>query len=273
MGKIISVINNKGGSGKTATVEILSELLSSLGYKILAIDLDHQCNLSMALRRFQLINDKSIKNIFKHKCQKREDVEQYIQQTDIDNIDIIASDEEHNNTERDLALDLFSNTAVILKKALDTIKDKYDFILIDNAPANNILTVNSMIASDYVLCPAKCEEFSHKGIVTTLQNIKNVQESYMLNDLKFLGTFLVATEPNTNRHKKTIKLFESEFKDKFFKTYIRKDIKVVDMESDFIPLLEIDPSSNALHDYANLLLEFNIMDEEHSKILREAIQA
>lgn len=272
MAKIISIINNKGGAGKTATTSVLSEILASLGNQILLVDLDGQCNLTMIFRTYKEIQEKSIRNIFSERIRNREKVKECIQHTDIEGIDIIPADSLHSGTPALLDSEQIGNTSIILKRALDSIKNDYDFILIDNAPASNKLTVNSMLASDYILCPAKSELLSYEGVINTLKNIRAVQDDYMHDSLKFLGIFLVATEPNTNVHKEMAEQYRREFGDKFFKSYIRKDVKIQEMQRCFRPLLEIGPSSNALYDYISLLLECHILPESQQRTLEATIQ-
>lgn len=267
LGKVISFLNNKGGSGKTATTSVIGELLAALDYRVCLVDLDQQCNLSMLVKCFTENSPVSVKTIFKDSLSSKEEVMNCIQETDNLNIDIIASDREQALVPK--ILETKHNATIILKKALDTIKDEYDFILIDNAPASDILTTNSLLASDYVLCPAKCEIFSYEGIKTTLKNIINVQEQYMASNLKFLGVFLTAYEANTRTYQRLKKLYQEEFGSKFLPC-IRKDIKICDMEYEYLPLLSY--SSNANQDYARLLLALNIIGKKQKKILLEVLE-
>lgn len=152
-----------------------------------------------------------------------------------------------------------------------TIKDEYDYILIDNAPANDILTVNSMFASDMVLVPVRVEGFSHKGLQETLDTIIYIKEEHDLDHLKFGGTFITQAEKNTVIFKDLFESYESTLAEKFLKTAIRKDIKVCELESIFKPLLEYCPNSNVVFDYSKLILELNILDEDAASNLAHAI--
>lgn len=270
MATTISFLNNKGGAGKTASTEIIAELLASLDNKVLVVDLDHQCNLSMIFRRY-LKSNYTIRNIFLEKLKTYDEVKNCIQRTDIKGIEIIASCKEHNSTQRFLNSDHTSNNNIILKRALETVKKDYDYIIIDNAPANDTLIVNSMIASDYVFIPGKSEQLSYEGLKTTFNAILKVQEEFMLTSLKFGGAFLVATEPSTILHRNIVEQYENELGNKFLKSYIRKDIKVAEMETYFKPLMSFAPFSNALFDYGKLLLEMNILSSAQENLLKEAL--
>lgn len=266
----ISFLNNKGGAGKTASTEIIAELLASLNNNVLVVDLDHQCNLSMIYRRY-LKSEFTIRNIFIEKYKTYDEVKKCIQHTDIRGIEIIASCKEHNSTQKILNSDHTSNNNIILKRALETVKNDYDYILIDNAPANDTLIVNSMLASDYVFIPGKAEQLSYEGLKTTFNTILKVQEEFMLNSLEFGGAFLVATEPGTILHRNIVEQYENELGNKYLKSYIRKDIKVAEMETYFKPLMTHAPSSNALFDYGNLLLEMNILPTHQVNVLKKAL--
>lgn len=282
MAKVISVTNNKGGVGKTTTSEVLGELLAFLGKRVLVIDLDEQSNLSMLLNRYEedsseVINGyekpehENIAELFKMRYRKREDVLKLILETNIPNLHIIPSSKRHKNSQRNINANETGNNNIILKKALAAIKDDYDFIIIDNAPASNILTVNSMFASDYVITPVRVEGFSYKGLKETLDTIIYIKEEHDIEDLDFLGVFITQAELNTNIYKDLRETYEKELGSKFLRTPIRKDKNISETETEFKPILEHSPNTNAVFDYARLLLELNILDNDAAQMLKCAI--
>lgn len=279
---VISIINNKGGVGKTTSSAILSELLAYLGKRVLIIDLDQQSNLSMMFRAYQedsedVLNgisnatDFNVAELFKYRYRTAEEMQKVIKNTDIRNIDIIPSSKRHKNSILNITVNQTSNNNVILKKALQPIKDNYDYIIIDNAPANDILTVNSMFASDIVLVPVRVEGFSYKGLKETIETILYIKDEHDIDTLEFGGTFITQAEINTNLFQGLHENYKEELQNKFLKTAIRKDIKIGEIETNFEPILEYAPNTNAVFDYANLILELEILDEESEKILKNSI--
>lgn len=278
---IISVINNKGGVGKTTSTGIISQLLAYLGKKVLVIDLDQQSNLSMMLGCYT--NDSedimngiipaeipNIADVFRYRYRNREDVETTVQHTSIVNLDIIPSSKRHKNTQLHINMNETGNNNIILKKALVSIKEDYDYILIDNAPANDILTVNSMFASDLVIIPVRVEGFSYKGLKETIETIKYIVNEHDLDTIK-IGAFITQAETNTNVFKALFDNYSAELVDKFYTVPIRKDIKVSEIETTFNPILEYCPDTNAVFDYANLILNMNILPNQDAEILKASI--
>lgn len=172
MKKILSVVNNKGGVAKTTSILIFSELLAYLGKKVLTVDLDGQSNLSLALHQY--VEDtsasiagriapskKNIAEIFKERPKHKEQLLDFIYPTPIKNISIIPSSKRFNSIESNM--DPCFKSPFILNKALTAIKEDFDFILIDNAPALDFFTLNSIVASDYIVTPIREDGFSKKA--------------------------------------------------------------------------------------------------------------
>lgn len=279
---VISIINNKGGVGKTTSTGILAELLAFLGNKVLCIDLDQQSNLSMMFKAYiqdseAVINwreapaEENITELFRYRYKDKEEVERLIKSTPIKNLFIIPSSDRHEKTPNNIQLESISNNNTILKKAIATIKNDYDYILIDNAPASDILTVNSMFASNYILTPVRVEGFSYKGLADTLDTIRYIKEEHDLDYVEFLGAYLTQIKVNTNIYKDLKDSYVDELGTKFLNTPIREDIKIAEIETEFKPILEYAQNTNAVYDYSRLLLEMNILPEEQANILEYAI--
>lgn len=278
----ISIINNKGGVGKTSSTAILAELMAFLGLKVLCIDLDEQSNLSMLLKCYEEDDQKviegieiprqqNISDLFKYRFRDKEQIEAIVQKTAIENLYVIPSSKRHKNTLTYIAANETGNNNTILRKALNAIKDKFDFILIDNAPASNVLTVNSIFASDYILTPVRAEGFSYKGLKETIETIAYIKEEHDIENANFLGTYITQVETNTKIFKELKESYSEELGIKFLSTPIRKDIKVAEMETIFQSLLSYAPNTNAIFDYAVLLLELNILPQEKAQMLKAAI--
>lgn len=283
--KTISILNNKGGVSKTTTTNILATLLSALGKKVLLVDCDESGNLSMSYHHYtedsvavldglEIPEKQNITELFRFRYRTSGEVKKITYSTHIPGIDIIPSSKRHKHTPSNI-LQSTGNNNIILKRALETIKTAYDFILIDNAPADNILTVNSMFASDYILIPLRIENYSYKGLCETLNSLSYIMEEHELNHICFLGAFFTQVNPRTNIFKEMTGHCETEFslaglKGKLFSTYIRTDTKINEINSNFESLL-CHPESNALLDYAGLLLEMELLDFQSTETLKKAI--
>lgn len=265
----LSFMNNKGGVGKTASTEIFAELLVSLGNKVLIVDMDEQSNISMIFNCYGTC-PYNIRTIFLERFKTKEDVKKCIQQTDIKGIDIISACLEHADTQTILSCDRTCNINIILKKALDTIKDDYDYILIDNAPANNSLSVNSIIAADIIYIPAKAEKLSLEGAKNTVDTLLRVKDEFMVSNVKFGGIFLVDIDTRTNNFKELQQEFQKTFGSTCMNSFIRKSVRIQEMESIYEPLLfSKGDTTNVLTDYGKLLYEFNLVSEEQQVKLKE----
>jgi len=282
MTKVISVVNNKGGVGKTASTAIMSELLAHTGKKVLCIDLDHQSNLSMLLNAkiedsMEVINgienpkEENVAELFKFRYREKENIKKLIKTTHTKNLYIIPSSERHKQTQLNISKNETGNNSIILKKALETIKDEFDYIFIDNAPASDILTVNSMFASDYILVPVRAEALSAKGLKETMATIQHIKAEHDLDKIEFLGTFLTQIEVNTNVYKDIRENYENDLGKKFFKTPIRKDIKVAEIQTVFRSVMDYCPDANVVYDYIKLLLELDILENDENQSLKNAI--
>lgn len=279
MCKSISIINNKGGVGKTTTTLVLAEVLAYLDKKVLVIDLDGQSNTSLTLHSYVQESEASIngrvaptqENIFEvfvDRIRDKEKLLKLVYKTNIRGVDIIPSSGRFKNIEKNL--EECYRSPFILSKALKAIKYEYDYIIIDNSPAMNFFTLNSIVASDLIITPVRVEEYSKKGVKEILDTFNQIKYEYDLS-VEFLGVFLTQVNTRTNIYKERIENYRNEIKEKLFSTVIRQDTKIEQMESKHKPILEISADSNALIDYCNLLLEMNILDEQAKEILKESI--
>lgn len=274
----LSVINNKGGVGKTTSTACLGELLAFLGKKVLLIDMDPQGNLSMIYGGYyDDSNDgsepthKNIADLFLHRYQSAEDVNSVIYPTRIDNLFLLPATHRHVHTPDVLSRKTTANNFIVLKRALDKIKEEYDYILIDNAPANNIMTVNSLMSSDLVISPIRTEGFSYEGLVNTMQTILEIKEDHCIDNLEFRGAFFVQVNPKTNVYKVLKENYQNELKDKLLPTAIRSDIKISECETNLVSFLDYASSSNAMLDYCHLLLDLNILDVPTANALKQGM--
>ena len=243
--KIITVTNQKGGVGKTTTASSLFAGLSMMGKKVLAIDLDPQCNLSYCYKADT--SKPSIKEVFKGEIKLSE----AIQPTSTG--DFIQSDKSLNNIMQELnAIDQVYKLSKVLKE----VSNKYDYVIIDTPPALSPLTINALVASTSVIIPVQADSFSMQGaeaLAETIQGIRDVNK-----DLEISGVLLVRYKGRAglaqHMNEQFIK-FANMFDTKVFETKIRDAIAVQESQLARQNIFEYNPKSNVALDYANFIKE------------------
>lgn len=131
--------------------------------------------------------------------------------------------------------------------------------------------MNAIAASDYIITPVREDGFSKKGLKEILDVVNDIKEEHDLDHVKFLGTFLTQVDARTKVVQERLADYRQSIPDLLFKTYIRRDTKIAQMESKFVPMLSHSLESNALIDYCHLLLEMNVLGEEQKNKLLMSI--
>ena len=170
MGRTIVIANQKGGVGKTTTAINLSASLADLGKKILVIDTDPQGNTSSGLG----VEKNEVENTVYELLIGESKIEECIQKEVIENLDIISSN--INLAAAEIELTGFEEKEFILKKAVDQVRENYDFIIIDCPPSLNTLTINAMCAADTVLVPIQCEYYALEGLSQLMNTVELVRD-------------------------------------------------------------------------------------------------
>lgn len=240
MSKVISVINQKGGVGKTSTCIALNAGLQKSGAKTLLIDLDAQGNLSYAVNA-----DTSEYNALRV-LQRPEKVLDEIKGSKQG--DIIASTPTLTNAE---AVITEVGKEYRLKEAINHISNEYDYIIIDTPPALSILTINALTASDYVIIPAQADVFSLQGIAQLNQTIETVKK-YTNPKLNVLGILLCRHNPRTNLTQHLTALIEdtaNALNTTVFNSKIREAVAVKESQAFQSNIFEYAKNSNVAEDY------------------------
>ncbi len=257
MGKIISMVNQKGGVGKTTTSINLSACLGYLGKKTLLIDLDPQGNASTGVGINKGDNKYSIYDVFTDKIS----INDSIITTKYDNLDIIPATinlagvdiELLNRSNREPG---FIKTSQ-LKRHMSLIKDNYDFIIIDCPPSLGILTTNALTASDSVLIPVQCEFFALEGITQLLNTIMLVQKNLNPN-LDIEGVLLTMFDSRTKLGVEVVNEIRGYFRERVYDTIIPRLVRLSEAPSYGKPIHVYDPRSRGSDAYINLAKE--VMD-------------
>ncbi len=254
MGKVISLVNQKGGVGKTTTSINLSSSLGHLGKKVLLIDLDPQSNATTGLGIERPSIKKSIYNVIINEC----DIKEAIIKTPFKNLSFIPSVIDLAGSEMELfQASMHDKNFVMakqLKNQIDKVKDRYDFIIIDCPPSLSTITVNALSASDSVLIPVQCEFYSLDGVNLLLKTILSVQKSTNPN-LDIEGVLLTMLDGRTLLGLEVVEDVRKFFNEKVFSTIIPRLVKLVEAPSHGKPIIEYEPKSKGALAYLNLAKE------------------
>ncbi len=254
MAKIISLVNQKGGVGKTTTSINLAAALGKLGKKTLLVDLDPQRNATTGLGYTTTDFEHDIYEVITGRCS----VEESILKTQFDNLCLLPSTINLTGAEVEFIKRMFEDNTFHqneqLKIILNKIRDNYDYIIIDCMPSLGIITMNALVASDSVIIPVQCEYYALDGVSLILNSIIMVQSS--LNpQLRIEGVLLTMLDGRTNIGLSVIEEVRSYFKNKTFNTIIPRLVRLVEAPSHGKPINVYDPESRATQAYANLAKE------------------
>lgn len=245
MGKIIAIANQKGGVGKTTTAVNLGAALGVLEKKVLLIDADPQANATSGLG----IDVQSIQLGTYQLLEHSIEVEEAILSTESPNLDIVPSHIDLVASEIEL-VDKVSREHM-LKKALISIVDRYDYILIDCAPSLGLITLNSLVAADAVIIPIQCEYFALEGLGKLLNTIKSVQKLHN-KDLDIEGLLLTMYDTRLRLSNQVVEEVKKHFGKMVFKTIIQRNIRLSEAPSFGEDIISYDASSRGAKSYLSL---------------------
>ena len=249
MTKIISVVNQKGGVGKTTTVINLATSLAAIGQKVLVIDMDPQGNASTGLGVYK--NERE-RGVYELMFDNSLNVDDCTYETNIENLYLIPATIDLAGAEIELS-DTRNKQFCLKRKIIDEI-EQYDFVFIDCPPALGMLTINAMCASNTILIPLQCEFFSLEGLSHLLQTYKEIRKSLNKN-LEIEGLLLTMYD---SRNKLTAQVeadVRNFLKGKVYKTVIPRNVKVAEAPSHGKPAIVHDINCSGSKAYINLAKE------------------
>jgi chromosome partitioning protein len=245
MGKVISIVNQKGGVGKTTTAVNFAACLGVMEKKVLLIDMDPQGNAtSMSSVKgenfntiYDMMADPAINAIYP---------------TGLPFLKIIPCNSELTGAEVELLQ--MDEREFVLRQTIDKLRNKFDFIIIDSPPSLNILTVNNMVASDGVIIPIQCEYFALEGLSRIIETIKTIKN--LNSDLEIYGIVLTMYDKRVKLTYEVENDVREHFGDTVFQTVIPRNVKLSESPSFGMPIVLYDISSIGAKKYLELAEEF-----------------
>ena len=248
MGRTIVIANQKGGVGKTTTAINLSASLAESGKKVLLIDMDPQGNSTSGLGIEKDEKEYTIYELLLGECSIEDCLSESICK------DLIVVPSNINLAAVEIELIGTDGKEFILRDSVSSIKDKYDFILIDCPPSLNVLTINAMCTADTVLVPIQCEYYALEGLSQLMHTIELVKER--LNpDLEIEGVVFTMYDARTNLSLEVVENVKGNLNQNIYKTIIPRNVRLAEAPSYGMPITKYDTKSTGSESYRMLAEE------------------
>ena len=248
MGRIIAIVHQKGGVGKTTTAINLSACLAEAGQRVLAVDFDPQGNATSGLGFEKGYMNKTVYELLMGECEINECVIKEVQK----NLDILPSDVDLSGAEIELLDE--SNKESKLRKELKKVEKDYDFIIVDCPPSLNLLTINALTAADTVLVPIQCEYYALEGLSQIIQTVDLVKKK--LNPkLELEGVVFTMYDARTNLSLEVVENVKNYLKGTIYKTIIPRNVRLAEAPSHGMPINLYDNRSAGAESYRMLAAE------------------
>lgn len=251
MAEIVCVANQKGGVGKTTTSVNLSYALACLGQEVLLVDLDPQSNASSGVGVVVKEGERSIYNLLTKTAPFRE----VVRQTSNELLDVLPASKDLAGAEVEFVN--IQGREKVLKETLSTIRNMYNFIIIDCPPSLSLLTINALVAADSVITPIQCEYYAMEGLAHFINTTGKVKQ-FLSPNLKVDGGILTMYDARMNLANQVKDEVSKFYGDKVYKTAIPRNVRLAEAPSYGQSIIEYDPSCRGTKAYIELAKEFLI---------------
>ena len=255
MGKVIAVFNQKGGVGKTTTNVNLSASIGQMGKKVLVLDLDPQGNSTSGYG----IEKSEVETTIYEVLLNNDSIRDAIIKTEFDNIDIVAAATELAGAE--IEFTDIPEREYILKKAINEVKDEYDYIFVDCPPSLGMLTINCLTAVDSVLIPIQCEYYALEGVSQLMGTISLIKNRLNPN-LEIQGVVLSMFDGRANLSIQVVEEVKKYFKGSVYTTLIPRNVRLAEAPSHGKPVIYYDSRCKGSIAYLELAEEFIDLEED-----------
>ena len=248
MGRTIAIANQKGGVGKTTTTINLSACLSEAGQKVLVVDFDPQGNATSGFGLEKGSIENTVYQMLIGETDAKESIEKNVQ----NNLDILPSDV--NLAGAEIELLEMDNKEALLRDNLKSIKNQYDFIIIDCPPSLNLLTINALTAADTVIVPIQCEYYALEGLSQILKTI-NLVKRKLNRKLELEGVVFTMYDARTNLSLEVVESVKNSLNQNIYKTIIPRNVRLAEAPSHGMSINLYDSRSSGAESYRLLAAE------------------